>query len=175
MKIWRFTAIMMMSLASVTHAREQGAHVHGAGQLSIAVDGNLIEVELSAPLDSLVGFERPPRTEREKKAVDAMRARFMKPDTLFSPTTAAGCTAAPAKLSAPVLDAKEAKPGKTEDGHAELQAMIAFRCESAAALKDIEVRLFDAFSGLHKLSVQVASPRGQRSATLTPKRRVISW
>ncbi len=68
-----------------------------------------------------------------------------------------------------------AKERKEEDGHAELEALITFQCESPSTLKDLDVKLFNAFPPLHRLQVQMVGPRGQSATTLTPKRHVLSW
>lgn len=164
--------MLLLVLPFVAEAAKVGAHVHGEADLIIAVDGNQLQLELTSPLDSLLGFEHASRTEKQRKAAQALRERFARPETLFAPSAAARCTAAPAQLKAPVLDAAA---GNKADGHAELEASIVFRCEAPDALKEVDVRLFDAFAPLHRVKAQVAGPRGQRGATLTPKRRVVSW
>ncbi|MCF7994732.1 MAG: DUF2796 domain-containing protein, partial [Chromatiaceae bacterium] len=50
------------------HYRQQGAHVHGVGQLNVAVDGSALLVELISPAMDLVGFEHAPRNEAQRTA-----------------------------------------------------------------------------------------------------------
>lgn len=59
MKFFVFSLILSPALAF--------AHVHGVGSVSIAFDGNIGKVELTAPADSIVGFEKAPKTEAQKK------------------------------------------------------------------------------------------------------------
>ncbi len=61
------------------------------------------------------------------------------------------------------------------DGHADLDGEFVFRCAQPAALRDIEVRLFAAFSHLQRLDVEIIGPRGQTAARLTAKQPRISW
>jgi hypothetical protein len=167
---------ILLTAAGSADARETGAHVHGAAKMQLAVDGNTLELELISPLDSLLGFEHAPRTGKQRNAVHAMTEKFRKPESLFVPTAAARCTAGPAQLTSPVTNGDmPPKERKQEDGHGELEAVITFRCESPSALKDLDVKLFEAFPQLHRLQVQIVGPRGQSAATLTPKRRVLSW
>lgn len=155
-------------------ASETGAHVHGTAMMQLAADGNTLEIEFISPLDNLLGFEHAPRNDKERQAVQAMSEKFRKPASLFVPTAAARCTSSPAQLTSPVTNAASKPPGKDSD-HAELEAVITFRCDSPSALKEIDVRLFEAFPQLHRVQAQVIGPRGQSAATLTPKRRVLSW
>ncbi|MDH5541220.1 MAG: DUF2796 domain-containing protein, partial [Rhizobacter sp.] len=52
------------------------AHEHGALRLDVAVEATSVTLQLQAPLDSLVGFERAPRTEAERQRVDQALARL---------------------------------------------------------------------------------------------------
>ena len=68
---WLVTAGLVLGAAPVLaagahdHGHEHAqAHVHGAVQLEVALDGPTLSIALEAPLDSLLGFERAPRTAR---------------------------------------------------------------------------------------------------------------
>lgn len=157
-------------------------HVHGAAALEIAVDGNTLVVTLESPLDSLVGFERAPRSGAERERVRRAAGRLRDAAAMFRPTPEAGCLAEKVALASPVIEpgllgepGKPAAAGHGEDGHAELAGEWRFACARPELLKGMEVRLFDAFPGIRRLAVQVAGPRGQSGATLTPKARMLSW
>jgi hypothetical protein len=179
-------ATVALGASSAAYAAE--AHVHGVARLDVAVEGEGLQLGFESPLDNLVGFERAPRTDREKQAIRAMASRFADAQSLFAPTAAARCTVAGVKLSSPVIDAPlldvganqgaaaggtKAKPD--EDGHAELAAEISFRCEKPQELRSLEARVFAPFPGIHALEVQVAGPRGQAAAKLTPSNRVVTF
>ena len=165
------------------------AHLHGIASLQIAVDGSTLTLRLRTPLENLVGFEHAPRTEQQKKAVADMEQRLGMPESHFAPTTAAGCTPVATKLDSPFPataktekggsgdQAKGAahKDGKERDVHAELSAEFVFRCQSPDRLQGIEVKLFDRFSKLRRVDVELAGPRGQKSYRLTAKSRVAKW
>ena len=58
------------SFCSVTQAeehehRQHGAHVHGLGQLNIALEGDELEFEFSIPAMDIVGFEHPAHDEHD--------------------------------------------------------------------------------------------------------------
>jgi hypothetical protein len=144
-----------------------GAHQHGVAQLTVAAEENRLELELSAPLESLVGFEHEPRNEKERKAVQAMKDSFRKPETLFAPSAAAQCTATPAEVELP--------GGDTKDGHADMHAAVMFECKTPAALKNLEVMLFDAFPRLQRLKVQLVAGGRQSGMELTRQKRRLAW
>ena len=152
------------------------AHVHGNAAMEVVVDGKAIEIRFESPLDSLIGFEHAPRTEKQKKAVQAMEERFRQPETLFVPTAEARCSASPAEVSLPFkADAKTASDHQEKETHSDMEATIRFNCENPAALKGMEVRLFGAFPGLKRVDAQAVSERGQSAARLTPRQRNLQW
>lgn len=144
-----------------------GAHQHGVAQLTVAAEDNRLELELSSPLESLVGFEREPRNDKERKTVQAMKDSFRKPETLFAPSAAAQCTATPAEVELPGGDSK--------DGHADMHAAVVFECRTPAALKDLEVGLFEAFPRLQRLKVQLVARGKQSGMELTRQKRRLAW
>jgi len=161
-------------------AHEPGAHVHGVATLEVALDGKVLTIDLSSPLDNLIGFEHQPQNDRQKMLVKAMADRLNKSDKLFIPTASASCTLQNTVLSSPVLDKpKEAKPQATTDvdeaRHADLDGEFVFTCEHPENLHDIEVRLFSPFPNLHILNVAVATVKGQAAAKLTADNRRVSW
>ena len=177
------SALLAVAMPASTLAAEPGPHVHGAAELRVAVDANQLEISLESPLDSLLGFEHAPRTDKQRAAVRSMAAKLRQAQTLFLPTAAAQCklvsvTLASGALSPELLgEPKPAKPeaGKPEDGHADLDATFVFTCAAAAQLKGMEVALMTAFSGMRKLSVQVVSAKGQSATLLVPGKRSVNW
>lgn len=155
------------------------AHAHGQARLTVALEGNALSLALESPLDNLLGFEHMPRTAKDKAAVDRMAKLLNQPGELFVPTPAAGCKAGAVKLESPVLEAKPkaaAKHGhEHEREHADLDGEFTFTCAQPALLRGLEVKLFDAFPGLKRLDVEVATGKGQTAAKLDGKKRRIDW
>jgi hypothetical protein len=148
------------------------AHVHGVAALEVTVEGDRLTLEFTSPLDNLVGFERAPRTDKEKARVAQALERLRKPEDLFVPSAAARCKAGPVKIDAPVLDT----PAKAPKGeHASLAATVEFRCEQPQSLSGVRVMLFDAFPSVKRIDVQVAGVKQQSAARLTSGGRSLSW
>jgi Protein of unknown function (DUF2796) len=49
-----------IALADEAEHREHGPHVHGVAQLNVALDGNVLWIELNSPAMNIVGFEHAP-------------------------------------------------------------------------------------------------------------------
>jgi len=151
------------------------AHVHGIASLQIAVDGSTLTLRLRTPLENLAGFEHAPRTEQQKKVIADMEASLRMPLSHFAPTAAAGCTPVATQLDSSFPAADRTEKGKERDGHAELSAEFVFRCQNPERLQGIDVKLFDRFSKLRRVDVELAGPRGQKSYRLTATSRVAKW
>jgi hypothetical protein len=172
-----FALTVALLLSQPVLAHEPGAHVHGVASLEIALDGKLLTLEFSSPLDNLIGFEHLPQTDRQKALVRAMADKLNKADKLFVPTPAASCTLQNTELSSPVLpQALGSKPQPQEEsGHADLDAEFVFSCQNPDKLHDIEARLFTPFPNLHQLNAAVVTAKGQSAARLTSDNRRVSW
>jgi hypothetical protein len=164
----RVMALMLCLGPPALHAAPH-AHEHGVARLTVAVDGPVLSIDLDAPLDGFLGFERAPRTEAERRAAAALLTRLRDAASLFVPDAAAACKVEAVELVAPVLE-----PGaRVQGGHADLEAQVAFRCAQPQALRTLEVRLFDAFARLQRIDVQVATARGQSKVTLKRPARAV--
>lgn len=163
----------------------EGAHQHGVARLEVVAEGPTLTVTLDSPLDSLVGFERGPRTAAERSAVQAMAQALHNGTTLLQPTPAAGCTLRGVALQSDVIDSallgKGASPagnGKppAAGGHADLEATFSFDCRTPTALKGLALGgLFSAFPRLRQLDAAVAVPGVQRGFKPTPAKPQIGW
>jgi len=143
-------------------AAQSTAHVHGTLRVDVAVDADSVSLQLEAPLDSLLGFERAPRTDVERRAADALRGQLMQTTALFGLDAGAGCVAQPATVTSALLDG-----AAKADDHADVQASYLLRCRQPGVLKVIDLNgLMSAFPRVQRLDVQMATPGGQWKQTL---------
>lgn len=194
MTIRALLAVLLLAVCGSACARNPAPHVHGVGQLNLAVDGASLTLALSSPLDNFLGFERAPRTERERAAASRLMDQLRAPHGLFQPTVEAGCTLSSATIDAPVLaggaaaagggvrpssePAAAGKPKQAGSGaavHADLFAEYVYRCANPERLRDVNVLLFDAFRGLTRLDVMLARSRAQSAVTLRRGNTKVSW
>jgi len=169
----RLGAIALAAAAGSAGAAAGKPHEHGALKIDVAVDGNQVTLVMEAPLDNLLGFERAPRTDAERKAAAAVLARLRSPGSgkpLFALDAAAQCTLRKAEVQAPVLE-PGAAPAQGE--HADLDATYEYACAQPGELRSLDVGLFEAYARIRRIDVQVAGPKGQSKVTLQrPARQV---
>jgi hypothetical protein len=147
------------------------AHAHGVARLDIAVDAKQIVVQFETPLDNLVGFERAPRTDSERKRADEAVARLKDGQAMFQFDPAAGCTLMRTNLDSPPLGLGSNSPPAKGD-HADLFGSWEFSCADAARAAYVDVGLF-AFKQLKRVQVQLALPKTQAKSELKrPKTRI---
>lgn len=159
-------ALIAGPLAGVRAA--EPPHQHGHASVELTIDDGRLTVALRAPLDTLVGFERKPRGQAEHKAVTLMAKRLRDGAAMVQPSLEAACVQGAVRVQAPALEGAEAG-----QEHAELQASWMFDCLQPAGLARVDLGLFNAFSRLQAIEVQVVGPAGQNKVTLTrPQRRV---
>jgi hypothetical protein len=165
-------ALCLVASASVFAAK---SHQHGVAQLDIGVDPGRVTLLLEMPLDSVVGFERAPRTDDERRQVEAALAQLRDLAALVRIDPAAQCTPGGVTLQSAVLglgSATSAAPASKE-GHADIEATADFICKEGGKAGFVELGLFEAFPRLQRVDVQTATRRGQMKATLKrPERRV---
>lgn len=166
-------ALLVAAGAAFAHGKP---HEHGVVKVDAAVEAGQLTLVVQMPLDNLLGFERAPRTEAERRAAAEALAKMRDGAALFRPDAAAACTLVSAQVEAPVLEAPTAasagKPA-AKDEHADLDGTYVFRCAQPAQLKGMEVGLFDAFRRVQRIEVQAALPGGQRKTVLRrPARQV---
>src|SRR5258706_3942509 len=92
------------------------AHAHGVARLDIAVEGSSLTVQLQSPLDNLLGFERAPRTDAERRQADAVVARLGAAAAMFSIDPAAQCKPPRVELSSAALKLGHPDPKEEEEG-----------------------------------------------------------
>lgn len=155
--------LLMLPLLAAAAGRP---HQHGVAHLDVAVDRARISVQLEAPLDVLVGFERAPRTEAERRRADEALATLRAGDKLFRIDPAAECRLERAELASPVLEPSTSRRADADDGHADLTASYTFACVDASRARHLDVDLFANFGRLRRLDVQVVGEQGQSRHTL---------
>lgn len=162
---------LIATLALSFNAHAAGGHHHGTGSVEAAIDGGQIRIALELPLESAVGFERAPKTDKEKAALADTAKLLNDANAVFVPTPAAQCTVESSQVSIPHTDGAAAD----KDGHADVDVTYVFRCANPAALKGVETTLFKHFKRLYRLEARRVGPTGQGSMRLSAKQPTLSW
>ena len=182
-------------LATSLQASEP-AHEHGVGQLSIAIEGNEVEIELVVPGADAVGFEHAARTDSERKAVVAAAEKLKEAKRLIRLTSGAHCHVEKTEVASALLnsdkdehdhahDHKHEKHAKQDehkhnehkehdkhpDGeiHSEFTAHYHFHCNHPEKLTGADVEFFKVFPSAHELVARWITSKGQGVTELTAK------
>ena len=116
-------AIVALHSVVPAHAQELGAHEHGAAQLDVLIDGDMLLIDLDTPAANVLGFEHAPSTDEQRDAVASARA-LLESGELFVPDAAAGCTLDSAEVEIALADedaehSDEHHDDEHEEGHDE--------------------------------------------------------
>lgn len=176
-------------LAHAGSPQEQGAnfeaHVHGLSEMTIAIEGKSLEIQIISPAMNLVGFEHKARTKKDIAAVENAASVLSKHESLFS-FIGDRCTLVNTSLDvSSVIDKHHdahdhsAKPEMDEnkhaqhDNHSEITVDYHYNCESLGKLSSISVALFEAFFGIHQLRVMWITETQQGATTLNAEHNTI--
>lgn len=161
-------------------------HEHGVASLNVALDGNILEIQLESPAMNIVGFEHAASGAADQAKVAAVRQQLQQPQALFALPIEAKCTlkqhqlqgalfAAPADEHEHEHDEQGEEQGE-EQGHSDISAHYQFDCATPAALQTLELgSFFGSFPGTEKLDVQLIGPSGQQGVQLSPGNARLSF
>lgn len=167
MMIPRALLALGLMTGAMSVVAQHAPHQHGVAELRVAVDGRQMTIELDSPLDNLVGFERAPRTAREREALTAAAARLRDVARLFELPAGAGCVAGPVEVEMPYAAASTA----SDEVHSDAHAVYMFDCDAPAQLVSVRSRLAEAFPRLKRVQVDIVTAAGQRRLTLSGAQR----
>jgi hypothetical protein len=129
------------------------------------LDKEMLTLALTLPLDVAVGFERPPKNDKEKAALATTEKTLNDAASLWIPSATANCSVQSVQVGMP----------KFEGGHADIDANYVFRCTTPTALKGVETTIFKQFKRLYRLEAQRVGPTGQGAQRLSPKQPILVW
>lgn len=157
---------LLVGLGFSAHAQK---HVHGEGELLIAQEGSVLQMQFIIPAADALGFEHQAANSADKNAIDVLAQQL--------------------KISSHAIDIKgqcilqstENSLAHSHDEHAELhshdhhnvEATYNFNCKTP--VRGFSVTLFKLMPSLNALNVQWISNTGQGSAEVTRNNPVISW
>lgn len=150
------------------------AHAHGAAQLNVVLDGNVLELQLESPAMNLVGFEHNAETDADKAKVAAARSQLEQPTVLFG-VNAGDCSLSQTELQS-TLFAEHAESHEHESAHSDIDAHYTLHCQAPDRLKQLDLaELFKRFPATEKIQVQLIGPNGQQGLELTPAQPTLSF
>jgi len=176
MKNLVFATALLFSVATAAQAHK--AHVHGEGRLNVSLDQARLTLAIEIPLDAAVGFERPPRNDKEKTALAATAKLLADGGALFPLDPAAQCRVQEQRVHVPFTgsdDRHEAHAHKGETHHADIEASYVFHCAAPERLTFVDTTIFKHFKRLYRLEARHIGPKGQGAQRLTPNKPRLVW
>ena len=165
---------LMVGFSNYSTVDAADPHQHGVGQLNVAIQGDHVEIELETPGADIVGFEHPPRTAEQKKAVQDAATTLRNGSAIFVFPAAARCKLEKTKVESGLLEDKHETHGEKhhhekhkEEIHAEFHALYHFSCKNPASYTDLQY--FEAFPHAKALLARTITAKGQRKQRLTRK------
>jgi uncharacterized protein GlcG (DUF336 family) len=120
-------------------------------------------------MHDVVGFERAPRNEAERRAWASAAAIVREPGRLFALDKRAGC--APVSQELGLLASSTAPAADARDGFSDLEVSYIYRCRSGAKLAEVEATAFAAFPKIEQIDVVLLQGARQAAGAMTPKNR----
>ncbi|QUJ67771.1 DUF2796 domain-containing protein [Photobacterium sp. GJ3] len=93
------------------------AHVHGQVELNMAQDGDDLLLEITAPAADVIGFEHPPETDAEQKALKDAILKLNRPEALLTLNASAGCQMHEHQISHTLSDHTEKHEHENHSDH----------------------------------------------------------
>lgn len=157
--------------------RQHGSHDHGAAQLDLVLEAQVLELQLLSPAINLVGFEHRAVDEPERQQVEQTVATLKQGYQMLQLPDAAACLLDEARVEQTLLEGEADEHESHAEhadhayrdataGHADFAVHYRFRCASPDKLDHIGVELFRYFPGLESLEVRMITPSGQRGLRL---------
>jgi hypothetical protein len=170
------------------HHGVQAAHIHGEAELTVALEGESLEIGFSSPAMNLVGFEHAATTPVQIANVERAEATLKSAEGLFE-IKGGKCKLKRSMVDVSAVLEKEEKEGEHHEHehehkhdhehdeheendqtrHSEISASYQFECKQVVKLSGIATTLFERFPGIEKLQAMWVTDSLQGSALLTKR------
>lgn len=194
-KAIRILLCMMMVLLYVSgvqasmdeHEHESlAAHVHGQAVLTVVMEKNQLFMELETPAINVLGFEHKPNNKTQNQSFNRALDLFNQGKNLFV-FQGTQCQQVSVKVNAPKWHDEsseeheehahehehEHEKEESENSHSEFLLSYVFNCSEIKNLTEIEVSLFELFSGFDMIKAEWIFLSGQGAVKLDAKNRTI--
>lgn len=176
-----------LSVLADDHQHSLEAHVHGLGTLNIALENQLLELQLESPAMNIIGFEYQPTTAADIQSVKAAQNKLSNAAELFAFSPAAQCHLTSVSIDNALLTESDthghdhnqkSQPEAeiAEHQHNDISVHYQYHCATPAQLNSIDLAgLFKLFTQTEKIQVQLIVGDHQHGAELSAKNTSLSW
>jgi hypothetical protein len=170
-----FKQLLLLLLIAPLPAIAAEKHVHGEAQLSIAIEGHQILIELESPADNILGFEHAPNT-KEQKILLSDSLKILETYTNLITFDAVNCKQIGADVNSPfdkhhdnAHDKHHDHADSNHDGHSEFHLSYSLECEKPVTISKAKITAFAYFKGFKKIQANWVTTTGQGSQIVSPK------
>ncbi|MBM4259891.1 MAG: DUF2796 domain-containing protein [Deltaproteobacteria bacterium] len=160
--------------AAGAEKRHSHAHVHGAAEVNIAVEGKKVTIELRTASEGVMGFEHEAKSDADKKKRDAALKRVEeKFGEMIVLDKKLGCKSQGGNVTLVQTDekgGKDAKSGAKSGEHREVRARYQYECDKAPAGSRVKFGITKVFPAIRDVKVQVLADAKQSGATIKKDR-----
>ena len=186
-------AAVVPSLVSAPGAAESGyqqAHVHGVAELTLALEGPDLELVLTSPAISVVGFEHRASSPGQVEAVAEAKARLRDGTKLFT-FTGTECALENVEVDVSAVLESDSEENAVHDehdkhepekhhhegneSHSDFSAHYEYSCTDTSDLEALLVGAGELPFGLETINVMWVSDRGQGATVLNADNRRIEF
>ena len=185
-----FLALTTFTVSICSHAEQKDnsldAHVHGLSELTIAMEGDSLEIQFESPAMNLVGFEYKATSNKDIATVRNAESLLSHAENLFV-FSDSDCQLIKTSVDTSALieedhhsethkdhddhhghkDHDDHKDYDDHQNHSEIVAYYSYSCKNLSNLSSIKVTLFDSFTGIYEINAMWVTGSKQGSSTLT--------
>ena len=176
---------LLLSLLPIAKVHAEEAHIHGLATLTLALEGNSLEIEFESPAANLVGFEHKATSVKEKRALHIAESTLKSPAELFL-FSGVNCQLKEAEVDISAVEEKDhddhghhhehhhsshddhKSHSDKSDSHSEIKAHYHFSCNQAKQLESVSTALFSQFPGIENINAMWVTDTVQGSKILAP-------
>ncbi|MEM8497162.1 MAG: DUF2796 domain-containing protein [Pseudomonadota bacterium] len=177
---WAVYATLFCSFAANGGSKP---HVHGAAEITLAMEGHTLEIMLTSPAISVLGFENQARSDAQLQAVADAEKTLSNGADLFD-FSGTQCTLLEADVDLSAVQAEQQSQDEHHDhhssahkepasSHSDISAHYRFSCAEKLQLKTVRFGSNSLPFGLESVGVHWVTDSTQGAATLTPGAQVV--
>ena len=159
------------------------AHLHGLAELTLALEGDSLEIRFESPAVNIVGFEHKAASAEQLQTVKGAKSVLESANRLFS-FSGSNCSAEKAKADVSSLLVEDDhghgshrgthKDALEDTNHSEITAHYDYQCTQGENLEAVTVHLIQHFPKIESLKVMWLTEKKQGAVELNARSNLIS-
>ena len=163
--------LVLPAIALAQIERQHHAHVHGTATGNLAIDGEIMRLELEIPGVNLVGFEHAPVDADQQTSLD-QTIEFLRSATWLEADPQGQCEIATVSAHTHGFDSGGGHEHHHdhehhEHGHSEFHLVVTMECEAPVRVGCVDLQLFDRYPGNEEMLIDVLTMSLATQARLT--------